>query len=436
MLRMSLIRKLAAVAGLGLAGAAGLVAAQPSPPGAATPQLAPVAPPAPVPGAASGPVIEEAPPQETPTPVPIVVPPITEKEIAPAPQTPAAEQKPAAPVRRARYDVAVLEALDKVTAQSMVFAAPVGKPIRYKGLIITVRACERSTPDEPVEDSIAYLTIESQPRAEPGMPAQPSRQVFKGWMYAASPGLNPAGAPGLRRLGDQLQGGVAAGRRRPLEVRGRGERALQPPVILPPGDLLRPELRQVLGQELRVQQGEAAADQPRRQVDQGDLRGVGLAAEHALAEEGAGERHAVEAAHQPPLAPALDGVRMTLRMEFGVQLLDGVVDPGLAAVQRGLGAKRDDRAEGGVDADLEVVLTHGARQAPGHVEAIERHHAPVLRIDQEDPLVLARVGHGEDPAGVAGQQLPGAEVVHVPVGSRRRHLPARRLKVAPDGSKR
>jgi hypothetical protein len=125
----------------------------------------------------------------------VVVPPISEKDIEPAPQAAAADEKPAPPARRERYDVAVLQALDKVTAETMVFEAPVGKPIRYKGLILTVRACERSTPEEPVEDSIAYLTIDSQPRAEPGMPAPPTRQVFKGWMYASSPGLHPLEHP-------------------------------------------------------------------------------------------------------------------------------------------------------------------------------------------------------------------------------------------------
>jgi hypothetical protein len=128
-------------------------------------------------------------------PGPVLVPPISDKDIEPAPAAPVVEAKPAPPAHRARYDVAVLQALDKVTAETMVFEAPVGKPIRYKGLILTVRACEKSTAEEPVEDSIAYLTIDSQPRGEPGMPAPPSRQVFKGWMYASSPGLHPLEHP-------------------------------------------------------------------------------------------------------------------------------------------------------------------------------------------------------------------------------------------------
>ena len=182
------------LAGVATLAAAGLVSAQPvSPPAAPQAQGAPVPAPPPAPPA----VQEEAPPQEAPTPAPVVVPPISEKEITPAapPQAAAEPDKPVPPPRRARYDVAVLEAVDKITAETLVFEAPVGKPIRYKGLIFTVRACERSSAEEPVEDSIAYLSIDSQPRAEAGRPTPPARQVFKGWMYASSPGLHPLEHP-------------------------------------------------------------------------------------------------------------------------------------------------------------------------------------------------------------------------------------------------
>ena len=48
----------------------------------------------------------------------------------------------------------------------------------------------------------------------------------------------------------------------------------------------RAEAAQMLGHELAVEQAEAALDQPRHEMDQRHLRGVALAAEHALAEEG------------------------------------------------------------------------------------------------------------------------------------------------------
>jgi hypothetical protein len=177
---------LAAVIGLAAAGA---VVAQPVPP---QPPQAPSAATAPAPAS------EEAPPVNVPTPQPMVVPPISEKEVAPAPpehpQT--AETKvPEQPQRRPRYDVAVIQALDKVTAETLRFEAAVGRPVRYKTLIFTVRACEHSAPDEPTEDSAAYVEVISQPRAEPGRPVLPPKQAFKGWMYADSPGLNPLEHP-------------------------------------------------------------------------------------------------------------------------------------------------------------------------------------------------------------------------------------------------
>ncbi|HEV2532845.1 DUF2155 domain-containing protein [Phenylobacterium sp.] len=177
---------LAAVSGLALAGA---VAAQPAPP---------QAPPAPTAAPAPAPAAEEAPPVNVATPQPVVVPSITDKDVAPAPPEHAetAQTKaPDVPQRRPRYDIAVIQALDKVTAETLRFEAAVGRPVRYKTLIFTVRACEHSAPDEPTEDAAAYVEVLSQPRAEPGRPVLPPKQAFKGWMYASSPSLNPLEHP-------------------------------------------------------------------------------------------------------------------------------------------------------------------------------------------------------------------------------------------------
>ena len=167
--------------------AAGAAAAQP-----AVVQM----PAAPAEAQPKGAASEEAPPVSVPTPAPIAVPPISEKEVAPAtPPAPPVAKVPGEPVRRVRYDVAVIEALDKITAESLRFEAAVGRPVRYKSLIFTVKACERSAPDEPIQDSIAYLTIDSQPRPAPGKPELSPRQAFKGWMFASSPSLHPLEHP-------------------------------------------------------------------------------------------------------------------------------------------------------------------------------------------------------------------------------------------------
>lgn len=161
----------------------GLAGAQPAPPPGPLPEVVSKSSPA-----------EEAPPVTVATPAPLAVPPISEKEVAPAPSA-STEGKPSLPARRTRYDVAVIEALDKVTAESLRFEAAVGRPVRYKSLVFTVKACERSTPDEAVEDSIAYVTVDSQPRPAPGKPALAPRQTFRGWMYASSPALHPLEHP-------------------------------------------------------------------------------------------------------------------------------------------------------------------------------------------------------------------------------------------------
>lgn len=174
--------RLAALAGLACAG---LAVAQPAPQPLAA-STAPVAPAA-----------EEAPPITVAAPEPIAAPPISEKDVAPAPAPKAQveEKVLTTPIRRARYDVAVIQTIDKVTAESVRFEAAVGRPVRYKSLVFTVKACERSAPNEEIDDSIVYLTIDSQPRPAPGKPTPPARQAFKGWMYASSPGLHPLTHP-------------------------------------------------------------------------------------------------------------------------------------------------------------------------------------------------------------------------------------------------
>ncbi|MDB5429343.1 MAG: hypothetical protein JWP35_459, partial [Caulobacter sp.] len=98
-------------------------------------------------------------------------------------------------LRRPRSPYAVLQVLDKVTAETLRFEAPVGGAVRYKTLVFQVRACETSAADEDMKDSAVYLVVTSQPLSPGGGAPPPAKQVFKGWMYASSPGLNPLQHP-------------------------------------------------------------------------------------------------------------------------------------------------------------------------------------------------------------------------------------------------
>ena len=103
----------------------------------------------------------------------------------PAPPPPPAGPKPV------RSPAAVMQALDKVTAETMRFAAKVGQPVRYKNLVFVVKACESTGLGGASPQESAYVVIDFAPPASEGIAAPPPRQVFRGWMFANSPGLNP-----------------------------------------------------------------------------------------------------------------------------------------------------------------------------------------------------------------------------------------------------
>lgn len=127
---------------------------------------------------------EAAPPEET---APTAPEPLNRTvEVEPEPAAPAA---PPVPQKRPRFTAAVLQAVDKVTAETLRFEAKVGEPVRYKGLVLTVHACETTAPQEGYADSLAHLEIQSEP--EQINSRAPSRVVYRGWMSSASPGLHP-----------------------------------------------------------------------------------------------------------------------------------------------------------------------------------------------------------------------------------------------------
>ena len=92
------------------------------------------------------------------------------------------------PIPRQRRRVAIVEAIDKITAERMRFEVEVGgRPVRFnQALIFTARACEVSAENELVDDAIAYLDVTLQPKAAGAAP----RQIFRGWMFSSTPALS------------------------------------------------------------------------------------------------------------------------------------------------------------------------------------------------------------------------------------------------------
>ena len=80
-------------------------------------------------------------------------------------------------------DLAIMQGLDKVTARVSTFQAPLGATVRFGTLAITVRACDRTPPEEPPESS-AFLEIDDI------HPDEKPVRIFTGWMFSSSPALS------------------------------------------------------------------------------------------------------------------------------------------------------------------------------------------------------------------------------------------------------
>jgi len=164
----------------------------------------------------------------------------------------------------------------------------------------------------------------------------------------------------------------------------------------------------VIGDELAIEQLEAADPQACHQMRQPDLRGVAHPAEHALAEIGAAERHAVEAADQRAAdvarAPDLDRMGVAVAVQDVVGLLDLAVDPGLGAIARRLRAVAHHLGEGTIGGHREAIRAQRLPQRVGEVEAVERQHAALLGLDPEDVGGVAAVRHREHAHRISAQQ--------------------------------
>jgi hypothetical protein len=161
---------------------------------------------------------------------------------------------------------------------------------------------------------------------------------------------------------------------------------------------------QVVRDILRVEQLEAAVDQPCHQMHQRDLRGIARGVEHALSEEGPTEADAVESADEIIALPGLDAVAMAELVKAAIEIADAFVDPGVLAPFLQRRAARDRRLERGVDGDAKGVRAHRARKPRGDAKSVERDDAAKLRLDPEQGRIVGAFRHREDAAGIGAQQ--------------------------------
>src|ERR1700749_4693873 len=79
--------------------------------------------------------------------------------------------------------VLMMRGLDKITGRAFDIVAPLNVPVKFATLTVTARYCY-STPSSETPETAAFVQIED------ARPDKPKRQIFSGWMYASSPGLN------------------------------------------------------------------------------------------------------------------------------------------------------------------------------------------------------------------------------------------------------
>lgn len=79
--------------------------------------------------------------------------------------------------------VAVLRALDKITARVEELAVPVGRPYKFGAIVLTVQTC-RVTPPEETPEAAAFLEV-TEAKSD-----KLTTKIFNGWMFASSPALS------------------------------------------------------------------------------------------------------------------------------------------------------------------------------------------------------------------------------------------------------
>ncbi len=83
---------------------------------------------------------------------------------------------------------AVIRGLDKVTGHAADYTLTLGRAARIGPLEVIARSCSKTAPEETPEVKIYLQVFDHAPAQEGG--ERERRQIFSGWMFASSPGLN------------------------------------------------------------------------------------------------------------------------------------------------------------------------------------------------------------------------------------------------------
>src|SRR3990167_2211717 len=168
----------------------------------------------------------------------------------------------------------------------------------------------------------------------------------------------------------------------------------------------------MLGHELAVEQPEATLNEACPEVDQCHLRGVALAAEHALAEECRPHGNAVKASHQLIAEAAFDAVTVATAVQFRIEVDDRFIDPAFRMSRPWLGAGAHDLGKSSVGADGKPPGADRAGEPMGQVEAVQRQYRAHPGIEPMEPRIVAALAHGKDADAVGLKEEVGRDLQH------------------------
>ena len=161
---------------------------------------------------------------------------------------------------------------------------------------------------------------------------------------------------------------------------------------------------------LAIDEVEAPVGELPHERREGDLRGVGPQREHRLAEEGAAERDAVDAADELAALPGLGAVREAQREERFVGRQHRRRDPGARrAVARAPTRSRGSRDRRRCRASPRSCRCAQRAREPARDVELGRQQQPA-RIGREPQDRLRVLVPGEDARGVGGEQARAREI--------------------------
>ena len=103
-------------------------------------------------------------------------------------QAPAAQAPATTAQERIKNPVAVFSGLDKITGRITTFDVYIDETVQFGALQVTPRVCYTSPEGEPAKTDAFVQVDEITLKRE-------IRQIFSGWMFADSPGLNAVEHP-------------------------------------------------------------------------------------------------------------------------------------------------------------------------------------------------------------------------------------------------